>query len=98
MIIVNDELERTWTDAAVTYSVSPIHLSGQPVCGGEESKRGPLEYGLQTFYNDISFQVKRRKPCKYFMLTEARFILYNIRSFGKDKLQQATFIEMENTT
>jgi len=55
-----------------------------------------LEYGLPPLYDDISFQVKWKKPCKYSMLIEAVFMLYNIRSFGKDKLKQATFTEMEN--
>ena len=36
--IVNDELERTWTDAAVTYSLSPIQLSGQPDCGKNQNR------------------------------------------------------------
>ena len=94
MTIVNNELERTRADVAVMYLVSPIQLSGQSVCG--KNQNGSLEYRLQPLYNYISSQVKWRKPCKYFMLTEAGFILYNIRSFGKDKLQQATFTEMEN--
>jgi len=32
------------------------------------------------------------------MVTEAGFILYNIRSLGKYKVKQATFTEMENKT
>jgi hypothetical protein len=56
MIIVNEELEMTWTAAAVTCSES--YPTVRTACLWQESKGGPLEHGLQPLYTDIFLHVK----------------------------------------